>query len=243
MTNTALVTMVNEDFVCGFKAMLCSLLEHNTWFDLPIVVLDDGLTNKTKRELLERYGQILFKPINRKKYEGTNFEITAPKLRSTYYKLDVFNMTDFKRLVFIDSDVVILRSIENLFKCTANFAAVKAYDAGRDLMRRDINSGVFVVNDVNINKEVYNDLLKIAKSGHKMPDQTTLNIYFRDATQFLDKTFNVEKRMLFTQNFKAILQNMKILHFVGEKPWQKKTKQMEEQYMSLEKVWFNYYHE
>lgn len=243
MKNTILATMLNEEFVCGFKAMLCSLLKNNTWFDLPIVILDDGLTNKTKKDLLERYDKIIFRPINKKKYSGFNFAVTAPKLQSTYFKLDVFNMSEYKKVVFIDSDVLILRNIKSLFECPAPFAAVKAYDSGRDLMRRDINSGVFVVNDVHLTEQVYVELLRIARSGHRMPDQSTINIYFRDRIEFLDKTFNVEKRMLHTKNFKAILQNMKILHFVGEKPWQKKTLAREEQYLTLEKLWFEYYHE
>jgi len=243
MKNIALVTMLNEEFVKGFKAMLCSLLKYNTWFNLPIIILDDGLTNKTKEELLNRYDSILFQSIDKKKYKDFNFEVTAVKLRPTYYKLDVFNIKDFNRVVFIDSDALILSNIEFLFKCSAPFAAVKGYDSIHDMLRRDINSGVFVVNDINLTEQVYTELLRIAKSGHKMPDQTTLNMYFKNKITYLDKVYNVEKRMLFTKNFKPVLQNAKVLHFVGEKPWNKKTNIREEQYTPLERKWFEYYHE
>jgi lipopolysaccharide biosynthesis glycosyltransferase len=236
----ALVTMLNDDFVIGFKAMLASLLEHNTWFDLPIVILDDGVSDAEKIKLLDRYDNIIFQPINREKYKDFNMRVTAQRLRSTYYKLDVFAIKDFSRIVFIDSDTLILANIKPLFDCNETFAAVKGYDCINDMMRRDINSGVFVVNQIHLTEQVYEELLKIAKSGHKMPDQTTLNMYFRNKIHYLEKNYNVEKRMLHTKNFRNILRNIKILHFVGDKPWQPKTCAREERYTEFEKLWSKY---
>jgi lipopolysaccharide biosynthesis glycosyltransferase len=238
--NTSLVTLLNEDFVIGFNVLLNSLLRHNPWFNHPIIILDDGLTNPTKEKLLSRYDKILFQDIEKKNYKDFNFSVTAPKLRSTYYKLDAFNIKGFDRIVFIDSDCLILGNIESLFAQTEQFCAVKGYDPGTDILRRDINSGVFVANEECLTEEVYQELLRVARSGHKMPDQATLNIYFKNRITFLDKTFNVEKRMLYTTKFKQALTNAKILHYVGEKPWQKKTTVREEQYKSLERKWFEY---
>jgi lipopolysaccharide biosynthesis glycosyltransferase len=240
---TALVTMLNEEFVIGFKAMIRSLLKNNPWFDLPVVILDDGVLPETKGKLTQIYKDITWQPIDKKRYAGTDFEKTAPKLRCTYYKLDIFNMKGYERLVFIDSDTLILGDIKQLFATTAGFAAVKGYDPLHDMMRRDINSGVFVVNQQFLNEQVYVEMLRIARSGHKMPDQTVINHYFRNRMMYLDKVFNVEKRMLYTNKFKHVLQTMRILHYVGEKPWQKKTNVREEQYAMLEREWWRYNHE
>lgn len=239
----ALVTLLNELFVIGFKAMLESLLKNNPWFDLPIVILDENLKKETKLELIKRYKKIKFISVRKESYQGFNFNATAKRLRDTYYKLDLFNIRGYHRLVFIDSDVVILRDIKKLFECTAPISAVKGYDCNRDILRRDINSGVLVVNKQYLNAKTYTDLLKVAQSGHKMPDQTTINIHFRNRINFLEKTFNVEKRMLTSRNYRDIFLNASILHYVGEKPWNKKVREMEKQYSSVERKWWEYYHE
>ena len=236
----ALATMLNPPFIVGFKVFLNSLLKNNPWFNLPIIILDDNLTVQNKEYLLSRYKDITFQRIERPMYHGFNMEKTAPKLRCTYFKLDIFNNPMYDRIVFIDSDTVVLRDISELFNTTADFAAVKGYDAGNDIMRRDINSGVFVVNKKYLNKQAYVEMLRIAKCGHSMPDQTTINVYFKGQITYLDKTFNVEKRMQTTRTFREILNQAKILHFVGEKPWQKKTNIREEQYFAVERRWHDY---
>lgn len=243
MNNVALVTMVNQDFIKGFKAMLNSLMVHNPWFNLPIVVLDLDLSLDNRIALRKRYENIVFKDIEKDNYKNVPFESTAKKLQCTYYKLDAFLLEEYDRIVFIDSDCLILDNIEKLFLCTSGFSAVKGYDSGNDIMRRDINSGVFVVNKEYLNGKTYKDLIAISEKGHKMPDQATINIYFKNKIEYLDKVFNVEKRMLYTKNFKPILNSAKILHFVAEKPWQKKTNIIEEQYATLERKWFEFYHE
>jgi lipopolysaccharide biosynthesis glycosyltransferase len=239
----ALVTMLNEPFIKGFKAMINSLIRFNPWFNFPILILDCGLTEKSKEELSKKYSSIEFYAIEKKNYEKVKFECTLPKLRDTYYKLEIFSFYDWDRLVFIDSDVIILGDIKVLFECNEPFSAVKGYDSNNDIMRREFNSGVFTINKSVINEVVYKQLINLAEIGHKMPDQRTLNIYFKKRINFLDKIYNVEKRMLYTKNFKDKLMNARILHFVGEKPWQKKTNIVEEQYATLERKWFEYYHE
>lgn len=239
----ALVTLLNELFVKGFKAMLDSLLKSNEWFNLPIIILDENLRKETKEDLTKRYPNIIFEDVKKDEYNQVNFNATSKRLRDTYYKLDIFNIKGFDRLVFIDSDVIILRNIRKLFDCNAPFAAVKGYDSVRDILRRDINSGVFVVNKQYLNEETYKDLLTIVQTGHKMPDQKTINIYFQNKITFLEKTFNVEKRMLFSRNFRQIFLNASIIHYVGEKPWDKKVRDMEKQYGPVEQRWWEFYHE
>lgn len=241
--NAALVTMLNEEFVIGFKALLESIMRHNIWFDLPIVVLDIDLKEETKENLIKRYPRILFEKIKENNYLGTNFAVTAPKLRCTYYKLDAFLLTGYDKIIFIDSDCLVLGDISPLFNCNSGFAAIKGYDANRDVLRRDFNSGVFVVSRQYLNENTYLKLVHIAKAGFKMPDQTTLNLFFKGRTEFLDKVYNVEKRMLYTKNFSNVFSNAKIIHYVAEKPWQKKTNAIEEQFATIERKWFEYYHE
>lgn len=240
---TALVTMLNDDFVIGYRVMMYSLLSNNKWFDLPVVIINDGLSQRSTVEVKSLYDNVIFKDINRRMYADVNFEMTAPRLRSTYYKLDTFSYDEFDRLVFLDVDMVILRDIKPLFDCFQPFTAVRGYDPARDCLRNDINSGVFVVNKPFIGVSTYTDLIGIAKEGHRMPDQTTVNRYFRNKIHYLEKSFNVEKRMQYSSVYRHIYLNARILHFVGEKPWQPKTSQKEEQYKDAERKWWNLHDE
>lgn len=236
----ALVTMLNDEFIIGFKSMMNSLKRYNSWFDLSLIVLNDDLSEESMETIRYIYGNVDFHTIQKGFYKDVNFDITTARLKSTYYKLDLFNIAGYDRLVFIDSDVIILGDIKELFECKAGFAAIKGYDPLNDILRRDFNSGVFVVNKMFLTAEVYTDLLKLCKKGYKMPDQKTLNLYFNGRTVFLDKIYNVEKRMLFSKNHKHFLTNARILHYVGEKPWNKKTNIKEEQFATLERKWWEY---
>jgi lipopolysaccharide biosynthesis glycosyltransferase len=241
--NIGMVTLLNELFVIGFKTMLNSLLINNTWFNLPIVILDENLKKETKKDLFKMYNNIYFEPVKKSYYNNVNFSITSRRLRDTYYKLDIFRLEGFDRLIFIDSDVIILKSIKKLFETSEPFAAVRAYDASRDILRKDINSGIFVINKQYLNPETYTGVLKIAMSGHKMPDQATINMFFKNKITFLDKTYNVEKRMLFSKNYRQVFLNAHIIHFVGEKPWDEKIREAEKQYSSVEQKWWEYHYE
>ena len=233
---TALVTMLDENFVIGFDVMMKSLKANNPWFDLPVVVIDLGLTEMTKARLRSEH-RIEFRAPKRKNYAAVNFSKTAERLRSTYYKLDVFSYDDFDRIVFIDSDVVITGDIAELFACDKPFAAVRGYNAREDQLRADINSGVFVVNKPALGGE-YKALLRIAERGFSMPDQKAINLCFAGRIHHLPKMYNVEKRMIATKRFQAALAGARIVHFVASKPWDS---EKEPGFEDLEKIWLKYH--
>jgi lipopolysaccharide biosynthesis glycosyltransferase len=229
--------MLNRDFIIGYKVMISSLLDKNQWFDHEVVILDLDLTPSDKTDILDLYENTTFIKPKIKNYSRVNFERTAEKLRATYYKLDVFRL-DYDRIVFIDSDVVVVGDLSELFNCSLDFAAVKGYNARLDEMRADINSGVFVVNKRFLNDETYTALVQMAEHGHSMPDQKVINSYFKGQIAYFNKGFNVEKRMISTVRFRKVLENMRIIHYVASKPWME---DREEGFDELEKYWFEAY--
>ena len=231
---TALCTMLDEAFVIGFDVMMKSLKANNPWFDLPVIVIDLGLSDATKARLASEHGAEFRQP-KRKNYSKVNFSKTAERLRATYYKLDVFSYDDFDRIVFIDSDVVITGDIRELFDCDRPFAAVRGYNAREDSLRADINSGVFVINEPG---PQYKGLLRVAERGFSMPDQKTINICFAGEIYHLPKIYNVEKRMITTQKFRAALAGARIIHFVASKPWDEVR---EPGFEDLEALWWKYH--
>ena len=234
--------MLDDNFVIGYEAFIKSFLHNNSWFDYDFVILDVGLSDNSRDVICSYYDKIKFIKPNKGNYRDVNFNKTHEKLRNTYYTLDVFNQTDYDRIVFIDMDTVVLDDISELFQFEGGFGAVKSYNAKFDELNDSINSGVFVVNKQYINERTYYDLIRVARPGYSMPDQKTINKFFRGKMEFFNKSYNVEKRMLHTKKYKHILDKIKILHFVSSKPWQQeKPNDIERSFGEFEKIWWNWY--
>lgn len=238
----ALITLLDDAFVIGTVAFLKSLKKHNPWFDMPFVVLDLGLSPKPKATIESLYDNVRFVPVKKKNYKRVKFNRTAARLRNTYYTFDVFLRSEYDRVVFIDMDTVVLGDISELWDTKHDFAGCKAYNAGKDTLINTINSGVFSVSKKHLNRRMYERLIAMSARGHSMPDQTVLNNAFRREMQYFNKSYNVEKRMLHTKKYIHILEKMRILHFVGSKPWEDvKPNKQEARYGRMEKIWKKYY--
>jgi lipopolysaccharide biosynthesis glycosyltransferase len=78
----------------------------------------------------------------------------------------------------------------------------------------------------------------------KFLDQSLLNEYFKDFdVLFLSSDYNLLKRC-FDDTKAAELSNslkdIKVIHYVGEKPWNIKQKEFEKNYKAIEKLWLDY---
>lgn len=237
--NIGLITLLDDNFVIGLEVFFKSLMIHNKlWFDLPFIVLDLGLSSWNKRKIKNIYPNVEFRPIKKDRYSAVNFSATQPRLKNTYYTLDVFIQDDFDKLVFIDMDTLVLGDIRELFHNHYDIAGVKAYSPRQDKLRIDINTGVFCVSKKYLNEKTYADMLNLATPGHSMPDQHVINDFFKGKMEYFNKAYNVEKRMINSENFRDTLTKIKILHFVADKPWQK---HREPGFEKFEKLWKEYY--
>jgi len=237
-----LFIMLDGDFVMPFSVFMKSLLANNKWFKYEIVMLDVGLSAKKKRECLSYYKNIRFIEPSEHLYKGVNFSKTHDKLKKTYYFLEAFSLYEYDRVVSMDVDMIVQGDISEVFDCDADIAGCRAYGRGNDSFADGINAGVFVINERYLNKETYLELIKLSERGFSMPEQKTMNIYFKHKWHYLDKIYNVEKRMLVTRRHKDILENAIVLHYVGAKPWDKDKGKNELHYGELEKIWWEWYY-
>ncbi|UCF13182.1 MAG: hypothetical protein JSW06_02715 [Thermoplasmatales archaeon] len=238
----ALVTLMDDNFFIAYECFWKSFIYHNPWFGWDFVVIDNGLSEESKEKIKKNYDNTYFKKINKKAYSNVRMDKTHPKLKATYYTLEAFTLTSYDRIVFMDMDITILGDVKELFACKASFAACRAYNAKQDKFTETFNSGVFVVQKDYLKESVYSSLINIAKRGFSMPDQKTLNVYFRDIKTWLPKRYNVEKRMLHTKNHKKVWDQKICVHFVSTKPWQiEKPNEVEASFKEIEDVWWKYY--
>lgn len=141
---------------------------------------------------------------------------TQARFAATYTKLNVFRLDFLDRLVYLDGDTVVLQNIDDLF-VGDDFAA--APDAGLDRANgRIFNSGVFAVTPSH---ELFASLLDRlgTTESYDGGDQGFLNNVLTDWRR-LPQGYNTTKRM-FTHH--PALYNpaeVKVLHYVGIKPWE-----------------------
>jgi len=236
---TALCTLLTSDFVIMYEVFMKSFLHYNKWFNLDFVIIDIDLSDTDKERILAIYKKVIFKKPDYELYKKCRFENTHPKLRNTYFKIDAFCLYEYNRVVFLDMDMVCMGNIKPLFNVEDGFYGCPGYQKDLDIMRPTINSGVFVVTDKYLNPKTYNGLLRILQRGFSMPDQKTINSYFRDKIQFLPKIYNVEKRMWFTKKHTGIKRDALIWHYVAEKPHEENKE--ETQFGEVEKFWWDWH--
>lgn len=137
----------------------------------------------------------------------------------TFSKLAVFGLSFLDRLVYLDADTLVMRSLDDLFDGNG-FAA--APDFGFLLSTDTFNSGVMALDP---SSDTFAELigsidnLRSADGG----DQGFLNSAITDVT-WLDPAYNTLWRMLDANPGLTDLSQTRLLHFVGPKPWEPRTR-------------------
>lgn len=137
-------------------------------------------------------------------------------LHSTFTKITLWRLLQFRRIVFIDADVVALRAPDELF------ALPHAFAAAPDIGWPDIfNSGVMLLTP---NMGDYYALQAMAERGISFDgaDQGLLNTYFKHTFHRLAFTYNVtpSAHYQYLPAYKHFASSISMAHFIGkEKPW------------------------
>lgn len=141
--------------------------------------------------------------------------MNRPDLISTFTKIELWKQTQYKRIVYLDADMVVIRAPNELLTMDTKFAA--APDVG---WPDCFNSGMMVLNP---NLSDYYSLLALAHRGISFDgaDQGLLNMHFTEWEK-LSFTYNCtpNANYQYVPAYKYFQNSIKILHFIGaEKPW------------------------
>lgn len=224
----AYVTVVSGAYHHGARALANSLREHT---DVPLIAL---VTPDADRAALAASGiRTIQVPGIRNPMNSGGKKIQA-RFAMTYTKLHVFRMDFFDRLVYLDSDTVVKGSLDELF-AGDDFAAVP--DAGLDLPDGNVfNSGVFAVNPSHGMFEKMMSQLNHTTS-YDGGDQGFLNQFFSDWRK-LPLEYNTTKRIYSHHPQVFNDEDVKVLHYVGRKPWEPTSKG--ERYDQLDYAWLDH---
>ena len=141
--------------------------------------------------------------------------MNRPELHSAFTKINLWKQTQYRKIVYLDADVVALRAPDELFDLDAPFAA--APDIG---WPDCFNSGVMVLTP---NMGDYYATLALAQRGISFDgaDQGLLNMHF---TRFhrLSFTYNCTPsgNYQYVPAYRHFQSGISMVHYIGrEKPW------------------------
>nr|WP_256500530.1 glycosyltransferase [Limimaricola litoreus] len=228
----AYVTLVtNADFALGARALLRSLRLSGTTADL--VVLHTGGVGEADLAPLRTRGARLvatellptsdaFNAAHAREALHGAAPFTKGEKPAFHTPLDNFAklklwQLDYERVVFLDADTLVLRNIDSLFDYPEFCAAPNVYESLADFHR--MNSGVFTARP---DPETYRAMLERLNAPGafwRRTDQTFLQDVFPD-WHGLPVTFNMLQYVWFNLPELWSWEQIKVLHFQYEKPWQ-----------------------
>lgn len=247
-----MITISDDEFSIATEVLIYSFRKFNPEFDGDIIVVTDDLS-VTHRERIARFGAVRFEaPTPRLQAAVEELQAKEPRLQGIYRRLfsfEIFRLSGYRRLVYIDSDIYCSGDLSELFSRTESLLACPdgfTYeDRVRTLLGGDLpvtpaqrygkrltssfNAGVLAVDGSLVGEETYQGLIDLLNHASwrrigpsKFTDQMLLNRYFEGRFTPLPARFNY---MIFLEEYQKCLERLSLLdarlvHFAGSiKPW------------------------
>lgn len=208
--------LLNDLYLPGALVLGHSLRDAGTKKKLAVLVSDDSVSADAITELKLVYDYVI--PVKRIANQSpANLSLMdRVDLHSTFTKIVLWKQLQFRRIVYMDADMVALRAPDELFDLEAPFSA--APDIGwPDLF----NTGLLVLKP---NMGDYWALYAMAQRGISFDgaDQGLLNMHFRNSYNRISFTYNVtpSAHYQYIPAYKHFQSSISATHFIGkEKPW------------------------
>lgn len=262
-----IATAANKGFLKYVYVMLTSFLEHNAGESetCGVYLLSADLTEdqaETVRELVElKGGEFHFIRIDIEQFPKelpSNEWITV----ETYFRLLLPELLpeDMERILYLDADLVVLKSLNELYEtdfegrsfvaCKDGTAVAKEHAAGAELFeelrKREefsyFNAGVLLFNLEKLrrtcNFDYFMEQALLRKDQLLFHDQDLLNLLFAGDVKYADaETYNLAARTAFNIGYSVswVREHTAVVHYAGPKPWRHK-----EVRYALERFWWEY---
>lgn len=208
--------LLNDAYLPGALVLAHSLRDAGTKKKLVVLYTSETVSTEVLNELKTVFDDTIpVKPIKNNK-PANLYLMNRPDLHSAFTKINLWKLTQFRKIVYIDADVLALRAPDELFDLTHPFSAAP------DIGWPDIfNTGVMALTP-NIGD--YHALFAMAERGVSFDgaDQGLLNIYFKDNFNRLPFTYNVtpSAHYQYLPAYRHFQSSINMVHFIGrEKPW------------------------
>lgn len=248
--NFALVTVSSENYVQWSMVMIHSFLKSNAWFAGDILVFCNDLSpesvsrfNTFQQVRLIQPSEVLLQKLDFLKNKVPQFK----NIISQFYSIETFNLNGYEKVLFLDSDMIIVKSLQELFtseillaacpescwysgkgRNAKDYEAVSFDEASDDFIETPVNSGFLFINEKMINTRNYQGLVNLV--DHELwsnkrtfhADQMVMNFWFRNQFIIFDARYNFRPKntIQIAAKEQINLQDAFIIHFIRKhKPW------------------------
>ncbi|KAL5354815.1 glycogenin glucosyltransferase [Pseudogymnoascus australis] len=208
--------LLNDLYLPGALVLAHSLRDAGTTKKLAVLVTLDSVSVDAMVELQSVYDHII--PVDRMvNQQPHNLSLMdRVDLHSTFTKIALWKQLQFRRIVYMDADMVAWRAPDELFDLEAGFSAAP------DIGWPDIfNTGLMVLTP---NMGDYWALYAMAQRGISFDgaDQGLLNMHFKNSFNRLSFTYNVtpSAHYQYIPAYRHFQSSISVTHFIGkDKPW------------------------
>ncbi|RYP89747.1 hypothetical protein DL770_004135 [Monosporascus sp. CRB-9-2] len=208
--------LLSDTYLPGALVLAHSLRDNGTTKKLAVLVTPDTVSVEVISVLRGVYDHVI--PVDTiRNSEPTNLHLMdRTDLHSVFTKIHLWKQTQFRKIVYVDADVVAYRAPDELFDITEPFSA--APDIGwPDLF----NTGVMVLTP---NMDDFNAMLSMAQRNESFDgaDQGLINMHFKDKYNRLSFTYNVtpSAHYQYVPAYRHFQSSINMVHFIGPgKPW------------------------
>ena len=216
--------MASTTFIPALEVFLYTFSQTKSKYPITICVpnsVNHTVLVKTVISVLEKYDNIDWNidiwPIIAAPKNGEEH----PRWTINWTKLQLWTMTKYKSIFYVDLDVIFYRNIDHVFHRDFN-SFIGTYDWGRwsRIGKKKLNGGVFLLQPsmVMFSKLIKN-MTNVTDYFAMEAEQGLINKFFKDEHCCLPVYYNFQKTLYDPKNPLLMEQIISILHFTGEKPW------------------------
>lgn len=222
---TAVVTMTDPNFVQGTLCLYHSI--KLTGYTGDFAVIHDDSLSKIEKKILSNYGcklierPVIVNPKTIQDAKQANKGGVAQRFAasSIYSKLNTWSLTQYDKVLFVDSDIIFHKSFNHLFDMPMEPGWIAATeiplsDTNQETLER-FNSGVFLTCPSD---DVFQDMMNKIHTieSYDYSDQGFLCEYFKNRVMYLSASMNMSKRASPRE-----IECSRNIHYLNvPKPWQ-----------------------
>ncbi|KAF2965223.1 hypothetical protein GQX73_g8354 [Xylaria multiplex] len=208
--------LLTDTYLPGALVLAHSLRDAGTTKKLVALITLDSISAEAIAQLKSVYHYVIPVPRIRNAHPANLQLMNRTDLHSAFTKINLWKQTQFRKIVYIDADVVAYRAPDELFDITHPFSA--APDIGwPDLF----NTGVMVLTP---NMGDYYAMMAMAERGISFDgaDQGLINTHFRNNYNRISFAYNVtpSAHYQYIPAYRHFQSSINMVHFIGsDKPW------------------------
>ncbi|KAK7208408.1 nucleotide-diphospho-sugar transferase [Myxozyma melibiosi] len=220
MVERAYISLIlNDAYLPGALTLATAIRRSGSTIPLAILATAEHLSPHSLSALEAVYDYVIRVPTIANPAPANLFALGRLDLYLSFTKIQAWNQTQFKRLVYLDADVLPLVNLDHLFDLEPSTIAASPDAGWPDIF----NSGVIVLTPSATD---FLGLYSLSESGESFDggDQGLLNSYFGSSWTRLPFLYNVTPNASYQYipAFRHFAKDIKIVHFIGsDKPWTK----------------------